>query len=68
MPHRNLRARILVALCGVLGPATLVTSFLMNPAPPATATIEQLRAFATEHQTTIVLGRWLQGIGSVLIR
>ena len=67
MAHRKPRARLLVALCGILGPATLVTSFLINPAPPATATTEQLRSFAIAHQTTIVLGGWLQGIGSLLI-
>ena len=61
------RAHILAALCGMLGPVTLVSSFVINPAPPATATIEQLRSFAIQHQTTIVLGGWLQGIGSLLI-
>ena len=61
------RVHILAALCGILGPVTLVTSFVINPAPPATATVEQLRSFAIQHQTTIVLGGWLQGIGSLLI-
>lgn len=67
MAPRKPEARILVVLCGVLGPATLVCSFVINPAPPATATLEQLRSFALEHQTSIVLGGWLQGIGSLLI-
>ena len=61
------RAQVLLALCGMLGPVTLVSSFVINPAPPVTATIEQLRSFAVEHQTTIVLGGWLQGVGSLLI-
>ena len=60
-------ARILAGLCGILGPVTLVLSFMINPAPPADATLAQLAAFAKEHHHTIVLGGWLQGIGSLLI-
>jgi hypothetical protein len=59
--------RLLAGLCGVLGPVTLVTSFLINPAPPADATAEQLAAFGVAHHNTIVLGGWLQGMGSLLI-
>jgi hypothetical protein len=59
--------RLLAALCGIIGPVTLVGSFLINPAPPADASVAQLREFAHRHHSTIVLGAWLQGMGSLLI-
>ena len=59
--------RILAALCGVIGPVILVGSFVINPAPPADYTVAQLRDFAIQHHNGIVLGGWLQGIGSLLI-
>lgn len=61
------RAQLLVALSGVAGPLILVASFVINPAPPVGSTIAQLRAFAIQHHNGIVLGGWLQGIGSTLI-
>ena len=57
----------LAALCGILGPVILVTSFVINPAPPADSTTTQLRDFAIRHHDTIILGGWLQGMGSLLI-
>ena len=59
--------RLLAALCGIIGPVTLVGSFLINPAPPPDASVAQLTQFANRHYNTIVLGAWLQGIGSLLI-
>jgi hypothetical protein len=59
--------RILAALCGIIGPVTLVGSFLLNPAPPADASVVQLSEFAHRHHNSIVLGGWLQGMGSLLI-
>ena len=59
--------RFLTALCGIVGPVTLVASFLINPAPPADASVAQLTEFAHRHYSTIVLGGWLQGMGSLLI-
>ena len=59
--------QILTALCGIIGPVILVASFVINPAPPADATVAQLGAFATLHHDTIVVGGWLQGLGSLLI-
>lgn len=61
------RAQFLVTLCGILGPLILVASFVINPAPPAGSTIPQLRDFAVRHHDAIVLGGWLQGVGSLLI-
>ena len=61
------QSRVLTAPCGIFGPAVLVASFVINPAPPASFTTPQLLAFALEHHTGIVLGAWLQGIGSLLI-
>ena len=60
-PHR------LIALCGIIGPVILVLSFVINPAPPADYSIPQLRDFAQQHHNGIVMGGWLQGIGSLLI-
>lgn len=57
----------LAGLSGILGPLVLVVSFVMNPAPPASDTVAQLSQFAIQHHTAIVLGGWLQGIGSLLI-
>jgi hypothetical protein len=59
--------RTLSGVCGVLGPVTLVGSFFINPAPPADATVAQLVEFGRQHNDTIVLGAWLQGMGSLLI-
>src|SRR6516164_10178329 len=61
------RFRLLAALCGMLGPVTLVGSFFINPAPPADASVAELAEFAHRHHNTIVLGGWLQGMGSLLI-
>src|SRR5215470_3868186 len=63
----TLQARILTALCGMIGPIILVASFVINPAPPAEYTVDQLRAFAVQHHNGIVFGGWLQGMGSLLI-
>jgi hypothetical protein len=60
-------SHILAALCGILGPVSLVASFRLNPAPPASDTLTQLRDFAIQHHNNIILGGWLQGIGSLLI-
>jgi hypothetical protein len=57
---------VLTALCGVLGTLTLIGSFRLNPGPPPDATVAQAADFATRHHTAIVLGGWLQGIGSLL--
>jgi hypothetical protein len=59
--------RIVAGLCGILGAVALVSSFLMNPAPPADFSVAQLRDFAIEHHNRIFFGAWLQGIGSMLL-
>jgi len=59
--------RLLTALCGIIGPVTLVGSFFINPAPPTDASVAELTDFAHQHHTTIVLGGWLQGMGSLLL-
>lgn len=51
----------------MIGPAILVASFVINPAPPANYTTEQLREFAIRHHNEIAFGGWLQGMGSLLI-
>jgi hypothetical protein len=59
--------RIVAGLCGILGAVALVSSFLMNPAPPVDFSLAQLRDFAVQHHDGIVFGAWLQGIGSILL-
>jgi len=56
----------LAALVGILGTVVLMGSFFINPAPPSGLTVAQLAAFAEQHHLTIVLGAWLQGIGSLM--
>jgi hypothetical protein len=58
--------RLLSALCGLFGVAALVVSFAINPGPPPGATATAVVAFANQHRTTILLGAWLQGMGSLL--
>jgi hypothetical protein len=57
---------MLAAACGMVGTITLIGSFAINPAPPAGLTTAQLADWAVQHHTTLVLGGWLQGIGSLL--
>jgi hypothetical protein len=59
--------RIAAGLCGIFGAIALVSSFIMNPAPPAEFTVPQLRDFAVQHHNAIVFGAWLQGMGSLLL-
>jgi uncharacterized protein DUF4386 len=61
------QSEFLAAFCGIIGPVILVVSFVINPAPPADSTTTQLRDFAIQHHDTIILGGWLQGMGSLLI-
>ncbi|HEU5228644.1 MAG TPA: DUF4386 family protein [Ktedonobacteraceae bacterium] len=59
--------RILIALSGIVGVVMLITSFAINPGPPAGTTLAQLIAFGTEHGTAIRLGAWLQAVSPCLI-
>jgi hypothetical protein len=59
--------RLAAGLCGILGAVTLVSSFVINPAPPANFTLAQLRDFAVQHHNSMIVGAWLQGIGSLLL-
>ena len=58
--------RILVALCGILGITALMVSFAINPAPPAGSAIPQIVVWGKQHETLILTGSWLQGVGSLL--
>jgi hypothetical protein len=58
--------RILAALCGILGVATLITSFLINQGPPPDSTIAQVMVWGKQNFIFVLLGAWLQGIGSLL--
>lgn len=57
----------MTGLCGILGAVVLVTSFVINPTPPDNLTTSQLGEFARQHHSPIILGGWLQGIGSLLL-
>lgn len=59
--------RSLIAICGVAGPLILVASFRMNPAPPPGLATTALAAWATAHIGALLVGGWMQGIGSALI-
>ncbi len=58
--------RILTALCGILGVGMLITSFAINPGPPPNATIAQVMEFGKQYHDDILMGAWLQAVGSVL--
>jgi hypothetical protein len=64
LPDRSVR--LLTALCGLVGVVALVVSFAINPGPQPGMTPADMVAFANQHRTMILLGSWLQGIGSVL--
>jgi hypothetical protein len=54
------------AACGILGVLALVASFNVNPGPPANASIAQIVEFGKQYRDSILVGAWLQGIGSLL--
>lgn len=58
---------ISVAMCGIVGVPTLLASFAINPGPPASAKTAQLMTFwASQHQTGIMMGGWMQVTGTLL--
>ncbi|MCM2532288.1 hypothetical protein NDK43_07665 [Neobacillus pocheonensis] len=59
--------RILTAICGLVGCIILITSFIINPAPPSTDTITQLIVFGNEHHNIILMAGWLQTVGTLLL-
>ena len=59
--------RILTALCGILGVAMLIPSFLINPGPPPNPTVAQLIAFGNQYHSSILVGAWLQAVSPFLI-
>lgn len=59
--------RILTALCGIFGCIILIISFIMNPAPPSNDTIAQVIKFGNEHHNMILVGGWLQTVGTLLL-
>jgi hypothetical protein len=54
------------AACGIVGVLALVASFNVNPGPPADASIAQIVEFGKQYHDSILVGAWLQGIGSLL--
>lgn len=59
--------RILTALCGILGCIILITSFIINPSPPTNDTIAQIITFGNIHHNLILIGGWLQTLGTLLL-
>ena len=64
----NLKWRnFVVTGCGIVGVATLITSFAVNPGPSPSANTAQLMTFwASQHQTDILMGGWMQVTGTLL--
>lgn len=60
------QARTIAALSGILGVVMLLTSFVLNPGPPAGATSAEATAYVAQHRDAILLASWLQEIGSFL--
>jgi hypothetical protein len=59
--------RILSGLSGIIGVIMLIPSFLINPGPPANATVAQLIAFGNQYHTSILIGAWLQAVSPFLL-
>ncbi len=57
---------ILTAICGIVGAISLSVSFSINPAPPASLTVQQVLVWGAQHKTLISAGAWLQAFGSLL--
>jgi hypothetical protein len=57
---------ILTALCGIFGSLILAISFRINPAPPQYYTTAQLVEFVLQHHFSIVIGGWMQAVGTIL--
>lgn len=64
MPTRSFR--MLAALCGSIGVPILVAAFIVNPGVPAGDTIAQAIGFDVQHHNAILIGAWMQEIGSFL--
>ena len=60
------RFHLLTALCGIVGVVTLITSFLINLGPPPGANLAQIMVWGKQNANSVLLGAWLQGIGSLL--
>ncbi|SED11372.1 hypothetical protein SAMN05443246_5765 [Paenibacillus sp. GP183] len=61
------RFRQLIGIMGIIGVIVLITSFIINPAPPADDTLDQLIAFGTAHKNSILTGAWMQTMGTMLL-
>jgi hypothetical protein len=60
-------ARLLTALCGVVGTALLTTYFLAAPPLPApNASVTDITSVAAQYHNTWYLGAWIQATGSTL--
>jgi hypothetical protein len=67
---RALSSKLFVRLCGficVAGVIMIIVSFNVNPGPPSNATLAQVIAYGQASHTSILLGSWLQALGSVFI-
>ncbi|HEX8995429.1 MAG TPA: hypothetical protein VF812_05325 [Ktedonobacterales bacterium] len=57
----------LSALGGLFGVVILITSFIVNPGPPQEhPTMSQLATFGDTYHTQILVGAWMQAVGTVL--
>lgn len=61
------RFRLFIGIMGILGVIVLINSFIINPAPPAEDTLDQLIAFGNAHKNAILTGAWMQTLGTMLL-
>lgn len=64
--HTDTAFRLLTALAGAVGVTLLIASFPMNPGPPPGSSLPQILDYGRQHESTIVLAGWMQGMGSLL--
>jgi hypothetical protein len=63
---RSLWTLVMVPLLVLLGVPILIAGFALNPGPPAGSSLAQMTAFGAAHAHSILLGGWLQIMGTVM--
>ncbi len=63
---RSLWTIVMIPLLVLLGVPILMAGFALNPGPPAGSSLAQMTAFGAAHAHSILLGGWLQIMGTVM--
>jgi hypothetical protein len=58
--------RVLVPFLPILGVPVLIAGFALNSGPPAGSSLAQMTVFGAAHAHSILLGGWLQIMGTVM--